>query len=577
MKILGIFWFPGYADPSASIVINGDIIAFIEEERLVRNKHAKSYFPIRAIDQCLKIAQLKISEIDIITIGWDCYAHEDGRLLDHFKQISSKYTLAESDKNYQKNRLEKYTTSFFKKEIFRNLRKKYGDCDFPKIEFVPHHFAHAIQAFFHSGFDSSLVLVLDGSGEIESTSVWKCDIDDFEKIHQVNTPHSLGWYYSAFTEYLGFDAYDGEYKVMGLACYGKYDKELDNKIRKVISYDDKGGFNINPYFIAFGKKSYSNYFSDKLVDFLGIKPRTEAETIDQLHMNLAFAVQKNLEIVVLKMCEFWKNKTKMKNLSIAGGVGLNVKMNGEIFRSKLFDKLFFHPICSDTGMSFSSAISYEHKNNNIKNKIGLDNIYFGNSFDNNEIESTLRQIKAKYIKSKSITKDTAKLLSNGKVVGWFQGSMEAGPRALGNRSILADPRFVESRDKVNSIVKFREFWRPFCPSMTEKAAKKYLDDYFISPYMIITFDANQKAKNEVPAIVHTDGTCRVQIVIENSNKIYFELLQDFSKFSDVEVLLNTSFNIKGEPIVCTPFDAIRTFYATGMDALAIGDFLLTKN
>lgn len=576
MKLLGIFWFPGYSDPSASVVIDGKIICFVEEERLVRNKHANAYFPIRAIDACLKKANLELSDIDAISIGWDCRAHEDGRLLKHFQEIKDKYILSESDIAYQKNRLEKYTTNFFEKEIYRNLNKKYGNISLPRIEFLSHHYAHAVQAYYHSGFKSSLVLVIDGSGEIESTSVWKCEGNQMQKIHQINTPHSLGWFYSAFTEYLGFDAYDGEYKVMGLSCYGKYDKNLSEKLNSIIKYDDNGGFIIDPYFIAFGEKSFSKYFTNKLVDFLGMMPRTECEEISQKHMDLAYAVQKMLEEVILQICEFWSKKTQLNNLAIAGGVGLNVKMNGEIYKSKIFKELFFHPICSDTGMSFSSAMTLEHKRGNKIKNTYLENVYFGNEFSNIEIENVLKQTKVNYEKFESISLEASKLLSEGKVIGWFQGAMEAGPRALGNRSILANPKHIESRDKVNKIVKFREFWRPFCPSMTENAAKKYLDKFFISPYMIVTFDANDIAKKEIPAVVHTDGTCRVQIVTQKSSPLYFELITNFALLTGVEVLLNTSFNIKGEPIVCTPYDAIRTFYATGMDALVMGNFLLTK-
>ncbi|MFQ5965716.1 MAG: carbamoyltransferase [Candidatus Scalinduaceae bacterium] len=576
MKILGIFYFPGYPDPSAAVVINGEVIAFIEEERLIRNKHAKAYFPSRSIKSVLNIAGLDLQLIDRITFGWDCISHEDGRLVAHFAEINKEYPPTPNDKAYQHNRVNRYTAANLRRTISQQLKKMYGDVDIPPISFMNHHLSHAIQAYYHSGMNQALILTIDGSGEWVTTAWWQGDNGNkLTLLHEVKTPHSLGWFYSAFTEYLGFEAYDGEYKVMGLAAYGKENSDFVHKINKITWYDEKGGFLCDPYIIAMGPRTYSDHFPDLLIEHIGHLPRCENERIEQWHMDLAYCVQYRLENIVYEMARYWIEKTRIRNLCIAGGVGLNVKMNGNLIKSGLIDDIFIHPLCSDTGMSIASALACEYQNGNLQTK-QLEHVYYGPSFEDGEIENILKACKLIYTYEENIEKNVAQLLSAGNVVGWFQGKMEAGPRALGNRSILADPRTIESRDRVNAVIKFREFWRPFCPSMTKKGANKYLDKYTHAPFMIITFDAKEAGKKDIPAVVHVDGTSRIQIVIEEHNPRYYKLLEEFETITGIPVVMNTSFNIKGEPIVCTPHDAIRTFFATGLDALAIGSFLLQK-
>tara|TARA_Y100001970_G_C14226303_1_gene855899 strand:- start:1 stop:1725 length:1725 start_codon:yes stop_codon:yes gene_type:complete len=574
MKILGIFYFSGYNDPSAAVTIDGEIISFVEEERLVRNKHANSYFPSRSIDFVLKSSKLDITDIDKITIGWDCDVHENGELKDHFNNVNSIYPPTKYDKAYQKRRISNFSTTAYESSIIRQLRKMYGDIDLPKIVFIKHHLAHATMAYFHSGFDETLVLTIDGSGELSTTTWWIGKNSKLTLLNEIKIPHSLGWFYSAFTEYLGYEAYDGEYKVMGLAAYGKNDSKIEKKLREMIWYDNKGGFETDPTLFSMGERSFSNYYCDKMVNHIGEKPRSKNEELNQWHINLAYEVQKLLEEIVTNMAKYWISETGINKLAIAGGVGLNVKMNGNLYYSGILKDIFIHPLSSDTGMPIGSAMGFEYLNNNLLvDKI--KHVNFGPSYDNNSIEKVLKNCKVNYSHEKNIEKKVAKLISDGAIVGWFQNQMEAGPRALGNRSILADPRNVESRDKVNAVVKFREFWRPFCPSMTYDAANKYLDNLTDAPFMIITFKANKIAEKEIPAVVHTDNTSRIQIV-GDENKIYKKLLAEFGEITGIPVLLNTSFNIKGEPIVCTPHDAIRTFFATGLDALALGSFLLVK-
>ena len=575
MKLLGIFHFPGYPDPSAAVVVDGNVVAFAEEERFVRNKHATNYFPSRAVDYVLKEAGLSITDTDVITTGCDCEAHESGELAAHFGEINALYRPSPHDVAYQKHRLESLTATRHKRHLTQQIHKLYGDVKLPDFQFANHHLAHAVMAYFHSGMDEALVLTIDGSGEWVTTGWWHGRNGQLDLLHEVKTPHSLGWFYSAFTEYLGFQAYDGEYKVMGLAAYGKPDTQIERALADLIWYDGDGGFSSNPAVLTMGPRTYSNYFPDTLVEHMGRAPRAQTDDIQDWHIDVAYGVQRRLERIVQDMTRYWTDQTNLRNLCIAGGVGLNVKMNGNLFASGLVDDIFIHPLCADTGMAIGSAMTLEYQNGGLCPH-RLEHVYFGSSYDDAEIERILKACKLSYCREASIEKAVARLLTEGKVVGWFQGRMEGGPRALGSRSILADPRYTESRDRVNAVIKFREFWRPFCPSMAAEGASKYLAKHTCSPFMIITFDTEPNAKKEIPAVVHVDGTSRVQIVSENVNQRYYRLLKEFQDLTGIDVVLNTSFNVKGEPIVCTPHDALRTFSATGLDALAIGSFLLVK-
>ncbi|RME56195.1 MAG: nodulation protein, partial [Deltaproteobacteria bacterium] len=308
---------------------------------------------------------------------------------------------------------------------------------------------------------------------------------------------------------------------------------------------------------------------------LGRPPRARNEPLEAWHRNLAFAVQRRLEEIVQEMTAYWTRRTGIRTLAISGGVGLNVKMNGNLLTSGLIDDIFVYPICSDSGQAIGAPMALLYERGELQNE-RLRHLYYGPGFSTDTVETILRGCKIRYRRHPSIETQVARLVSEGKVVGWFQGRMEGGPRALGARSILADPRDVTSRDRVNAVIKYREMWRPFCPSMTEAGARRYYPRHTYAPFMILTFEANERAAREIPAVVHVDGTSRPQIVDPESNPRYHRLLEAFERITGVPVLLNTSFNVKGEPIVCTPQDALRTFFATGMDALAIEDCLILK-
>ena len=576
MYILGLFH--SHSDPSAALLANGEVVGFIEEERLLRNKHAVGQFPIKAIDYLLKENRIQLSDVAQIVQAWDCPAYDSGEMAAIYEKINAEYPTNSGDIAYQKKHLSTFTSENQQSIIRRNLQKHYGLIDLPPISFVEHHLAHACMAYFHSGMDETLVLVVDGSGEWRTTSWWLGQAGKLSCLDVIPIPHSLGWFYSAFTEYLGFQAYDGEYKVMGLAAYGDADATLREKLAQIIWYDDDnpGRFKTDPMLLSRGARSYSYYYPDRLIDFIGRPPRAEDEEITPWHMSLAFEVQQRLEEMVMAMTAHWTKKTGIKNLAIAGGVGLNVKMNGNLFLSEHIDDLFVHPLSADAGISIGAGMAYQYNNATLPAPAPLAHIYYGPNYTDAELEKVLKACKLSYTFETDISQAAAELLASGKIVGWFQGRMEAGPRALGCRSILADPRHIESRDKVNAIIKFREFWRPFCPSMTAAGAQRYLHPYTNAPFMIITFLATEQGQREVPAVVHVDGSSRPQIVDQESNPRYYDLIEEFAKLTGVPCVLNTSFNIKGEPIVCTPHDAIRTFSATGLDALAIGSFLLQK-
>lgn len=575
MNLLGVFH--SYSDPSAALVRDGRLVAFVEEERLLRVKHAEGQFPSRAVRFVLDAADVRLNDVDAIVQAWDCAAYEDGRMAAHFDRVNATYPTTDADRGYQQRHLSNLNSTTQRGIIERHLRKEFGGEKFPPIEFVSHHLAHACLAYQHSAYPQALVLTVDGSGEWVTNGWWLGKDGKLDLLHEVHIPHSLGWFYSAFTEYLGFSAYDGEYKVMGLAAYGKEAPELAEKLERMIWYDGAGGFASDPMLMSRGEHSYSYYHNDALVDLFGRAPRARADEIEPWHMNLAYEVQRRLESIVLDMLKHWVDKTGVRRLVVAGGVGLNVKMNGRLLTSGLVDEIFPHPLCSDTGISIGAGLAYAYlSNGGLKREDRLRDLYLGPAYTDEEIEAVLSACKLRYSKEASIEARVADLLAEGKVVGWFQGGMEGGPRALGARSILADPRHIESRDKVNAVIKFREFWRPFCPSMTSEGAARYLAACTSAPFMVLAVPATPAAEKQIPAAVHVDGSSRPQIVDQDTNPRFHRLLCEFEERTGVPCVLNTSFNIKGEPIVCTPHDAIRTFSATGLDALAIGSYLLQK-
>ena len=570
---LGIF--EGHADPAVAIVKNGEVVAYAEEERFIRNKHAWGVYPIRSMQFCLDTAGITLSEVEAVGLNWNIDGYTSGKIQEFYDKVNAEFPVNDATKGWQRGLISRFNQNSTEKRHHFEWRRAFGDIEFPPIVSAPHHYVHAFQSAMQSGFDASLCLTIDGSGDEHCTVLWEHRGTSLKPIYEQTIPHSLGWVYAAFTEYLGFRAYDGEYKLMGLAAYGEADDELIEKVGKIVQQDPSSphGYRVDPTYIHYGEHTYSQRYTDKLIDLFGRPPRISTDEYEPWHENLAFAVQHHLEVAVTRLIEWGVKETGLSRVTIGGGVGLNVKMNSRIFDLPSVTDVWANPLCSDGGAAVGAALVAEHVSTSTP-IAKLTRLNLGNAEE--DIETVLKASKVPYTRSENITREVAEMIADGKIVGWFQGRMEAGPRALGQRSILADPRNISSRDKVNAIIKFREYWRPFCPSILAERASDYFERYTEAPFMVMAFKANERLTKEAPAVVHVDGTARVQFVDKENLPLYHSLISEFEKATGVGALLNTSFNVKGEPVVCTVRDALRTFWSTGLDALAVGDFIVRK-
>jgi carbamoyltransferase len=435
-----------------------------------------------------------------------------------------------------------------------------------QFRFVEHHLAHAISAYSFSGFDDAAVLVLDGRGAWEASSLWHGRDGRLEHVWTIPWPNSLGLFYAQFTQYLGFQPYSDEWKVMGLAPYG----EPGINLRDFIIPDD------NPY-----KVSTRLLLDDKPAPLAGITarlgPQREAESeIDPKHKNLAFAVQDACEEAMMTLARAAVAKTGSRNICLAGGVALNSKANGKILSSGIVDRIFVQPAAGDDGVCLGAALAPYLDNGGKLPMRKMRHAYLGAENSDEEIEKALTTYKLRATRVADPAAAAAEMLANGKILGWVQGRMEFGPRALGARSILADPRDPEMNAKVNNAVKFREWWRPFAPSMLAEVAGEYIESATDSPFMILTAQVKPEKRSVIPSVTHVDGSARPQTVERDVNPLYWRLIREFGNRTGVPVVMNTSFNLRGEPIVSTPTDAVRTFFSSGMDALVIGSFVVEK-
>ena len=575
MKILS--YFHGI-DPAAALIVDGKVVAYIEEERLLRNKHAPNIFPTRSIEACLKLGGITLADVDCAVYGWDAPRYGSGDMARFYQELNRRYPPDDATQRWQQRNVGLFAPSSLRRTWTNHIVRAFGvkPEQVPPLEFYPHHRTHAASAFFLSQHDEALVLTVDGSGDTDCTTVWRGHGTKLEVLHRVEIPHSLGWFYAAITELLGFEAYDGEYKVMGLAPYGRENLQIRAKLEQVVRVGPLGfDYEVDPKYIHHGPHTYSERFTDHLVTLLDLPPRQGPRKIEPIHEDVAYEAQRLLEETVIRLVTHFQRETGLRNLCIGGGVGLNVKMNSRLHRMDAFDRVSAFPVPNDSGLAIGAAIGY-WTDKTGRRPAPLDHLYLGPGFTDEDIENQLQQCGLAYRRPDDLADATAELLANGKVVAWFQGRMEGGPRALGGRSILADPRKVEARDRVNAAIKFREYWRPFCPSLTVESAERYLKKPAPAPFMILAFEATEEAGSAAPAVVHVDGTVRCQTVDAVTNPRYHALLKAFERRTGVPVVLNTSFNVKGEAIVCTPRDALRTFFATGIDALAIGAFIVEK-
>ena len=592
--ILGISAF--YHDSAATILVDGKIVAAAQEERFTRKKHDSSY-PFHAIEFVLKYANLKLNDIDQIVFFEKPFLKFE-RLLETYVAFAPRgfMSFCKAMPVWLKDKL------FQKKMLFKELKRHDENFkDESRLFFSEHHLSHAASAFFPSPFDDAIVLTADGVGEWATTTVaiGKGNKIDIKK--EIHFPHSLGLLYSAFTYYTGFKVNSGEYKLMGLAPYG-VPIYKDKILEKLIDIKEDGSFRLD--------QTYFNYATGltmtnrKFDDLFGQKPRDEKkDKLTQFHMDIAASIQEVTEEVMIKLAHSLKKEYGIANLCLAGGVALNCVANGKILKSKIFDNIWIQPASGDAGGSLGAALAlwYDEQNNprTINPKDDMQGSYLGPEYTQSEIEKELKTIGAKFdiLREDNLINKTAEDLSNGNAIGWFQGRMEFGPRALGGRSILGDPRSSDMQKILNLKVKYRESFRPFAPSILNEDLKEWFEMNCDSPYMLMVsklntekiFEMNDEQKklfgieklnikrSEIPAVTHVDYSARVQTVHEETNKKYYKLIKKFKEKTNCPVIVNTSFNVRGEPIVNTPTDAFNCFMGTELDKLVIGNCYLEKN
>ena len=592
-SILGISAF--YHDSAACILIDGKIIAAAQEERFTRKKHDPSY-PKNAIEFVLNFSNLKLNEIDQIVFFEKPFLKFE-RLLETYVAFAPKgfVSFSKAIPLWIKEKL------FQKNFLFNKLKQHDQNYKLDNnIFFSEHHLSHAASAFFPSPFEEAVILTADGVGEWATTTVAVGKGNQLEIKKEIHFPHSLGLLYSAFTYYVGFKVNSGEYKLMGLAPYGK--PTYEEKIKKLIDIKEDGTFRLDQkYFDYATGLTMTNKKFNKL---FGQKPRDAVkEKITQFHMDIAASIQKVTEEIMIKLLRSIRKDYNIKNLCLAGGVALNCVVNGKILKEKIFDNIWIQPAAGDAGGSLGAALALWYEDNNNLRKSNLEDdmqgSYLGPQYSQKQIEEKLNSVGAKFVTLSydDLIDQTAENLSKEKAIGWFQGRMEFGPRALGNRSILGDPRSDKMQKNLNLKVKFRESFRPFAPSILDENKSEWFDLDIESPYMLLVSEINPEKKiemsesqkklfgieklnikrSEIPAVTHIDYSARIQTVKQKTNKIYYDLISKFKEKTNCPIIVNTSFNVRGEPIVNTPQDAFNCFMGTNLDFLVIGNCILDKN
>ena len=592
-SILGISAF--YHDSAACILIDGKIIAAAQEERFTRKKHDPNY-PHNAIEFVLKYVNLKLSDVDQIVFFEKPFLKFE-RLLETYVGFAPKgfVSFAKAMPLWIKEKL-------FQKNLLFNKLKQHDENykSDENIFFSDHHLSHAASAFFPSPFEEAIVLTADGVGEWATTTVAIGKGNKLDIKKEIHFPHSLGLLYSAFTFYTGFKVNSGEYKLMGLAPYGN--PIYENKILQLVDIKEDGTFRLD--------QDYFNYAtgltmtSSKFHNLFGQEPRNpNYEKLTQFHMDIAASIQKVTEDIMINLTKSLRKEYNIKNLCLAGGVALNCVANGKILAAKIFDNIWVQPAAGDAGGSLGATLALWHLDQGNERKINLDDdmkgSYLGPEFTQNQIEEELNSIGAIYesVNYEKLINLTSEYLSNEKAIGWFQGRMEFGPRALGGRSILGDPRSEKMQKNLNLKVKYRESFRPFAPSILREDLSNWFKLNVESPYMLLVAEIKSDKKiemtekqkqlfgidklnikrSEIPAVTHVDHSARIQTVTQKNNKAYYDLISKFKEITGCPVIVNTSFNVRGEPIVNTPTDAFNCFMGTELDYLVIGNCILDKN
>jgi len=563
MYILGVNCYSH--DSSVCLIKDGKPIIAIEEERFSREKHT-SEFPINALNYCFSETGIKPSQIEHIGYSSKLFIGLPRRVFYFFRYLPDYISQIR-----RKDRNNKISSWFSMLRLPRLLREKCGNSF--TFHFIDHHMAHAASAFLVSPFKESAILTIDGVGEIATTVLAFGKNNSIIPLKRYNYPHSLGFLYGAITQFLGFKSDCDEGKVMGLAAYGK-PKYLP-AFEKIVWLNSNGEFKLNLKYFNF-QRGDSIWFSNKITFLLG-PPRKSEEPIKQRHADIAASIQFTLEKAVLNIANQLYKVTKSKNLCIAGGVGLNCLMNSALLKNSPFKNIFIQPAANDGGTSLGCAYYIYNVLLNQPRDYIMKNAFLGSSYIDEEYKRVFRKFNLSYKYHKNISRVSAQLLAQGKIIGWFQGRMEFGPRALGNRSILADPRNAKMKEILNRKVKHRESFRPYAPSILEEKCGEYFSGNCSSPFMLRVYDVLSEKKGKIPGVTHIDGTARIQTVALKENPKFYALIKEFGKITDIPLLLNTSFNLEDKPIVCSPEDAVESFLKSDMDCLVLGNFITEKN
>lgn len=556
-------------DPAACILVDGKLVAAAEEERFSRNKHAFGEFPLNAIRYCLKEAGLKASDIQAVAHPSSAAAYDRHKWNYFFRSVLTRP--AQAFKAVIKSESRKKN---FMEQPRKVLAAAGIEASVP-LHHIEHHVAHAASAFYFSGFPDSAFITMDGSGEFTATMLGYFDKQG--KIHVIKefiVPDSLGFFYATMTDYLGFEHDDGEYKVMGMAPYGDPSKF---SVDDMVSYKNKAYRVNDDYIYATRRSRYQpdKWFSKAMAERFG--PPREGDALSEPYIHIAAATQKKLEDITLRLVDDYLKEALAASggrLCFAGGCALNVKLNQRLIAHPGISELWVQPASSDAGLPLGAAALAAHE---AGDKIQpMRHAYYGPEYSSEEIEAVLKKTPYSFKREASITETVSGLLNKGDIVAWFQGRMEWGPRALGNRSILGNPTVKGTADRINEIIKFRENWRPFCPSVLEEYGREVLETKHDSPFMTFCFDVRESWKKKIPEIVHVDGTARPQYVSREHNPRFHELISRFHQKTGIPLLINTSLNRRGEPMICSPEDAVKMFEGCGLQYLAIGDYLVSK-
>ena len=567
MYILGL---TTLGDAAATLIRDGEIVAAAEEERFSRRKH-HSGFPYDAVQYCLDEAGITMAEVEHVGLYWKPWVlrHKALQAL-RSAAISRDMFRARVDRG-----VAQVSESYLGMLRYpRRIRQRFGASDF-RFHFLEHHLCHAASAFYVSPFERAAILTMDGTGEDTTTLSSLGEGTRIAPLKRIKLPHSLGQFYSAVTNFLGFDMFGGdEWKVMGLAAYG-HPEFYDFFSKRVLTTNGNYDFSVNIRVLDHHLAKHYQ-FGDEIVSVLG-PPRQPDEELTERHWNIAASAQKVFEDTVLYLLEGLHERTGEENLCLAGGCAFNSVANGRFFTESKFKNFFVQPAAGDAGCSLGAAFYIYHKLLGNPRKTRMDHAYWGPSYTSEECARALREAGLEFetLPDDEMLPRVARMIADGAIIGWFQGRMELGPRALGNRSFLADPRRHDMRDVLNNKVKLREWFRPLAPSMLEEVSDDIFGRPHRDPFMVTVLDVVEEKRSAFPAVVHVDGTARPQTVSRQVNPRYWQLIKEFEKLTGVSMLLNTSFNVQ-EPIVCRPEDAIRTFKGANFDALVLENHLVLR-